>query len=229
MNPISFFGSPTMWWWASRMRFFLRLQPILSAALPSALYVIEDKPDVSKTPLPRFDLLKLGKYASMAVQFSRGCPFQCEFCDIITIYGRKPRTKPPASCWRNSMPYSSSDGASKSSLLTTTSSGTTNWRSNSSQALAEWQQSHGYPFLFYTEASIDLAQKPKLIEAMVKANFFYVFIGIESPSPESLTEAKKFQNLRQDPLESIRFIQKPGSLGDGGFHHWFRFGHRECL
>jgi len=71
--------------------------------------------------------------------------------------------------------------------------------------------------LFYTEASIDLAQKPKLIEAMVKANFFYVFIGIESPSPESLTEAKKFQNLRRDPLESIRFIQSQGLWVTAGF------------
>ncbi len=71
--------------------------------------------------------------------------------------------------------------------------------------------------LFYTEASIDLAQRPELIEAMVKANFFYVFIGIESPSPESLTEAKKFQNLRRDPLESVRFIQSQGLWVTAGF------------
>jgi len=83
--------------------------------------------------------------------------------------------------------------------------------------LEEWQKSHDYALLFYTEASIDLAQRPGLIEAMVKANFFYVFIGIESPSPKSLIEAKKFQNLRRDPLESIRFIQSEGLWVTAGF------------
>ena len=127
------------------------------------------------------------------------------------------------------MPYLSSDGASKSSLSTTTSSAITSWRSNWPQALREWQKSHGYPFLFYTEASIDLAQKPKLIEAMVKANFFYVFIGIESPSPKSLAEAKKFQNLRRDPLESIRFIQSQGLWVTAGFIIGFDSDTEECL
>jgi len=181
------------------------------------LYVVKDKPDVSKTPLPRFDLLKLGKYASMAVQFSRGCPFQCEFCDIITIYGRKPRTKSPGQLlaelnalfelgWRDQV-FIVDD----------------NFIGNHKLALAlavelgKWQKARGYPMLLYTEASIDLAQRPELIKAMVDANFFYVFIGIESPSPKSLTEAKKFQNLRRDPLESIRFIQAEGLWVTAGF------------
>ena len=181
------------------------------------LYVIKDKPDVSKTPLPRFDLLKIGKYASMAVQFSRGCPFQCEFCDIITIYGRKPRTKSPGQLlaelnalfelgWRDQV-FIVDD----------------NFIGNHKLALAlvveleKWQKARGYPMFFHTEASIDLAQRPELIEAMVKANFFFVFIGIESPSPKSLTEAKKFQNLRRDPLESIRFIQSQGLWVTAGF------------
>src|SRR5439155_12226517 len=81
----------------------------------------------------------------------------------------------------------------------------------------EWQKCHDYPHLFYTVASIDLAQMPELIAAMVKANFFYVFICIESPSPKSLTEAKKFQNLRRYPLESVRFIQNQGLWVTGGF------------
>lgn len=80
-----------------------------------------------------------------------------------------------------------------------------------------WQKARGYPLLFFTEASIDLAQRPELIEAMVKANFFFVFIGIESPSKESLAEAKKLQNLRRDPLESVRFIQSKGLWVSGGF------------
>ena len=179
--------------------------------------MIEDKPDVSKTPLPRFDLLKIEKYASMAVQFSRGCPFQCEFCDIITIYGRKPRTKHPSQLLAELEALYKLGWREQVFIVDDNFIGNHKLALELALALEEWQQSHGYPFLFYTEASIDLAQKPKLIEAMVKANFFYVFIGIESPSPESLTEAKKFQNLRRDPLESIRFIQSQGLWVTAGF------------
>jgi len=181
------------------------------------LYVIQDKPDVSKTPVPRFDLLKIKKYFSMAVQFSRGCPFQCEFCDIITIYGRKPRTKAPAQLlaeldalfklgWRELVFIVDDNfiGNHKRAL-------------ELAQSLEEWQKAHGYPFVFYTEASIDLAQRPELIEAMVKANFYYVFIGIESPSEQSLLETKKYQNLRHDQLESIRLIQSQGLWVTAGF------------
>src|SRR5271157_462247 len=181
------------------------------------LYVVNDKPDVSKTPVPRFDLLKLGKYASMAVQFSRGCPFQCEFCDIITIYGRKPRTKRPSQLlaeldrlfelgWRDQVFIVDDNFIGNHKLAL-----------GLALELEEWQKAHHYPILLYTEASIDLAQRTELIEAMVRANFFYVFIGIESPSPKSLTEAKKFQNLRRDPLESIRFIQNQGLWVTAGF------------
>ena len=181
------------------------------------LYVVKDKPDISKTPVPRFDLLQINKYASMAVQFSRGCPFQCEFCDIITLYGRKPRTKSPRQLlaeldalfelgWRDQVFIVDDNfvGNHKRAL-------------ELAQSLEEWQKSHDYPFLFYTEASIDLAQRPELIGAMVKANFYYVFIGIESPSAESLAEAKKYQNLRRDQLDSIRFIQSQGLWVTGGF------------
>jgi radical SAM superfamily enzyme YgiQ (UPF0313 family) len=181
------------------------------------LYVIEDKPDVSKTPLPRFDLLKLGQYASMAVQFSRGCPFQCEFCDIITIYGRKPRTKPPSQLLAELDALFKLGWREQVFIVDDNFIGNHKLALELSLALADWQKSHGYPMLFYTEASIDLAQRPKLIEAMVTANFFYIFIGIESPSPESLTEAKKFQNLRRDPLESVRFIQSQGLWVTAGF------------
>jgi len=181
------------------------------------LYVVSDKPDVSKTPVPRFDLLKLGKYASMAVQFSRGCPFQCEFCDIITIYGRKPRTKRPSQLlaeldrlfelgWRDQVFIVDDNFIGNHKLAL-----------ELALELEPWQIAHHYSLLLYTEASIDLAQRPELIEAMVKANFFYVFIGIESPSPKSLTEAKKYQNLRRDPLESIRFIQNQGLWVTAGF------------
>jgi radical SAM superfamily enzyme YgiQ (UPF0313 family) len=181
------------------------------------LYVIKDKPDVSKTPIPRFDLLKIEKYASMAVQFSRGCPFQCEFCDIITIYGRKPRTKSPSQLLAELDALFALGWRDQVFIVDDNFIGNHKRALELARNLEDWQKSRDYPFLFYTEASIDLAQRPELLEAMVKANFFYVFIGIESPSEESLREAKKFQNLRRNPLECIRFIQSQGLWVTGGF------------
>jgi radical SAM superfamily enzyme YgiQ (UPF0313 family) len=181
------------------------------------LYVVSEKPDVRKTPPPRFDLLKLGKYASMGVQFSRGCPFQCEFCDIITIYGRKPRTKAPAQLLAELDQLYELGWREEVFIVDDNFIGNHKLALELARELEAWQKAHKYPMLLYTEASIDLAQKPELIDAMVKANFFYVFVGIESPSPKSLSEAKKFQNLRRDPLESIRFIQSQGLWVTAGF------------
>ncbi len=181
------------------------------------LYKVKEKPDVSRTPLPRFDLLKIDKYGSMAVQFSRGCPFQCEFCDIITIYGRKPRTKGPAQLMAELDALYELGWRDQVFIVDDNFIGNHKRAFELSLELQEWQKRRGYPMFFYTEASIDLAQKPELIEAMVKANFFFVFIGIESPSPKSLAEAKKFQNLRRDPLECIHFIQSQGLWVTAGF------------
>jgi radical SAM superfamily enzyme YgiQ (UPF0313 family) len=157
------------------------------------LYSITEKPDVSRTPVPRFDLLALEKHALMAVQFSRGYPFTCEFCDIITIYGRRPRTKSPAQLigeldallqlgWRKEVFVVDDNfiGNHKAAL-------------EPAQELERWQRRNRYPFGFFTEASIDLASRPALLDAMVRANFCRVFIGIESPSAESLKETKNFR------------------------------------
>jgi radical SAM superfamily enzyme YgiQ (UPF0313 family) len=181
------------------------------------LYSITEKPDVSRTPVPRFDLLALNKYTFMSVQFSRGCPFTCEFCDIITIYGRRPRTKSPAQLtgeldsllqlgWRKDVFVVDDNfiGNHKAALGLV-------------EELERWQRRNRYPFAFFTEASIDLASRPSLLDGMVKANFWRVFIGIESPSAESLKETKKFQNLRRNLLDSIHFIQQHGLWVMGGF------------
>jgi radical SAM superfamily enzyme YgiQ (UPF0313 family) len=182
-----------------------------------SIYRIIDKPDISQSPIPRFDLLRLDKYASMPVQFSRGCPFQCEFCDIITIYGRRPRTKSSAQLiaeldtlrllgWRNEVFIVDDNfiGNHKQALQL-------------AQDLAVWGDQHNHPFSFYTEASIDLADKTELLAAMVEANFMYVFIGIETPSSEALKGSKKFQNLRSDNVQQIRTIQESGLWVLGGF------------
>ena len=189
---------------------FDRIAADLERGSAQRLYVIHDKPDVSKTPVPRFDLLKIEKYVSMAVQFSRGCPFQCEFCDIITLYGRKPRTKAPRQLLAELDALFELGWREQVFIVDDNFIGNHKRALELARNLEKWQVSHDYPFLFYTEASIDLAQRPELIEAMVRANFYYVFIGIESPSEQALMETKKYQNLRHDQLESIRFIQSQG-------------------
>jgi radical SAM superfamily enzyme YgiQ (UPF0313 family) len=196
---------------------FDRIAVDLERGSAQRLYVIHDKPDIRRTPVPRFDLLKIEKYVSMAVQFSRGCPFQCEFCDIITLYGRRPRTKPPRQLLAELDALFELGWREQVFIVDDNFIGNHKRALELAQNLEKWQVSHDYPFLFYTEASIDLAQRPELIEAMVRANFYYVFIGIESPSEQSLMETKKYQNLRHDQLESIRFIQSQGLWVSAGF------------
>jgi radical SAM superfamily enzyme YgiQ (UPF0313 family) len=181
------------------------------------LYRVTNKPDLTRSPVPRFDLLRLENYASMSVQFSRGCPFQCEFCDIITIYGRKPRTKTAEQLiaeldvlrqfnWRREVFVVDDNfiGNRRAALKLV-------------QAIIPWQRRHEYPFILHTEASIDLAAHPDLMDAMAEANFMYVFIGVETPSEASLREALKLQNLRGDSLTHIATILKRGLWVTAGF------------
>ncbi len=175
-------------------------------------------PDIANRPVPRFDLLDIDAYGSMAVQFSRGCPFHCEFCDIWTIYGNKPRLK--------------SAGAILKELDTLFNLG---WRGavfivddnfigNKKQvkvdllpALKVWQIEHDYPFHFFTEASINMGADEDLLTAMREAGFNQVFIGIETPDPEGLRETGKIQNLHSDMERSIRTIQRHGMEVMAGF------------
>ena len=181
------------------------------------IYVVNDKPDMTGSPIPRFDLLRRGRYVSMPVQFSRGCPFQCDFCDIITIYGRTPRTKSSAQLiaeldrlrelgWRGEVFVVDDNfiGNRKNALQLV-------------KELATWGDAHGRPFSYFTQASVDLADRPELMAAMVAANFIFVFLGIESPSAEALKGSKKFQNLRKDSLEQVRIIQEAGLWVLAGF------------
>jgi radical SAM superfamily enzyme YgiQ (UPF0313 family) len=196
---------------------FGEIAAALEQGAARSLYRVSEKPAMSRSPLPRFDLLRLNKYAQMPVQFSRGCPFQCEFCDIITIYGRKPRSKPPVQVlaeldelyrlgWRNEVFIVDDNfiGNSKHAM-------------ELAREMKPWQELHGFPFAFSTEASIDLADRPELLAAMVEANFMYVFLGIETPSAEALKASKKFQNLRSDNVQQIRTIQHSGLWVLAGF------------
>lgn len=176
-----------------------------------------EKPDVTTTPVPRFDLLNLSDYAVMSVQFSRGCPFQCEFCDIIVLYGRKPRTKAPQQLlaelqclydlgWRETVFVVDDNfiGNKRNVKLFL-------------QELQPWMEEHGYPFTFNTEASVDLAQDQELMDMMVACNFGSVFLGIETPDEDSLQVTKKFQNTRSPLSESVDKITRSGLRIMAGF------------
>ncbi|HEY4046283.1 MAG TPA: B12-binding domain-containing radical SAM protein [Acidobacteriaceae bacterium] len=189
----------------------------LEQGLARSFYRITDKPDMTHSPVPRFDLLRLDKYTSMPVQFSRGCPFQCEFCDIITIYGRRPRAKSPAQLIRELEFLRKLGWRNEVFIVDDNFIGNHHQALQLSLELAKWQKRYKQPFSFYTEASIDLAARPELMDAMVEANFMYVFIGIETPSAEALKESKKFQNLRKNNVEQVRTIQERGLWVLAGF------------
>jgi len=176
-----------------------------------------EKPDVTNTPIPRFDLLEFDAYAEMSVQFSRGCPFQCEFCDIIVLYGRKPRTKSPAQLL-SELDYLYELGWRRSIFMVDD-----NFIGNKRNVklflkeLQPWMVAHEYPFSFATEASVDLAQDQELMDAMVRCNFGSVFLGIETPDEESLAFTQKFQNTRDSLSEAVYKITRSGLRVMAGF------------
>ncbi|MEP0754130.1 B12-binding domain-containing radical SAM protein [Trichocoleus sp. Lan] len=176
-----------------------------------------EKPDVTTTPVPRFDLLEFDAYDSMSVQFSRGCPFQCEFCDIIVLYGRKPRTKTPEQLLAE-LEYLYQLGWRRSVFMVDD-----NFIGNKRNVklflkeLKTWQAEHQYPFRFNTEASIDLAQDQELMDLMVECYFDAVFLGIETPDEESLSLTKKFQNTRSSLGEAVEAITRTGLRPMAGF------------
>ena len=175
------------------------------------------KPDVTETPIPRYDLLDFNAYDNMSIQFSRGCPFQCEFCDIIVLYGRKPRTKTPAQLIKE-LEYLYELGWRRTLFLVDD-----NFIGNKRNVklllreLKGWMANHDYPFHFNTEASVDLANDPELMELMVDCNFNAVFLGIETPDEASLTLTQKFQNTRDSLSDSVEAITRTGLRVMAGF------------
>ncbi|MGB0561617.1 MAG: B12-binding domain-containing radical SAM protein [Spirulinaceae cyanobacterium] len=195
--------------------------PLFVAAIErgeeSGVFRATEKPDVTITPIPRYDLLDMNAYAMMSVQFSRGCPFQCEFCDIIVLYGRKPRTKEPAQLLRELDRLFELGWRGAIFMVDDNFIGN---KRNVKRLLAElkpWMAQKGYPFTFNTEASVDLAQDQELIDAMVACNFGSIFVGIETPDEDSLAVTKKFQNTRDPLSESIYKIQSSGIRVMAGF------------
>jgi radical SAM superfamily enzyme YgiQ (UPF0313 family) len=199
-----------------------RVEDLVSALerAPSGHQVLDAPdgfPDMKNVAVPRFDLLDLSKYASMCLQYSRGCPFRCEFCDIVEIFGRRPRVKTPEQV------LAELEAIHRSGYRGTLFFVDDNFIGNKPAVkrllpiIGEWQRAHGMPFDLYTEASVDLAADPKLLADMVEAGFTSVFVGIETPSARALEQTRKFQNLRLDLSEAVDRITSAGLEVMGGF------------
>ena len=190
----------------------------LEKGVAEHIYASDEFPDIRQTPIPRWDLAPMKKYVSMNIQYSRGCPFNCEFCDITVLYGRKVRTKGKdqilgeleslySTGWRGSVFFVDDNfignrGKLKRDIL---------------PAIIEWMKKRKNPFTFSTEASINLSDDEELMQMLVQAGFDAVFVGIETPDEESLAECSKFQNRNRDLVGCVQKIQKFGLRVRGGF------------
>ncbi|WAC08293.1 MAG: radical SAM protein [Thermodesulfobacteriota bacterium] len=176
---------------------------------PQKLYKETGTVDLKDSPVPRFDLLKLESYQRVSLQFSRGCPYRCEFCDIIVMFGRKPRTKSLEQIG-SELDVLRKLHADNVFFVDDNLIGKKRVAKELLRFLSDYQLKYKYKFQFGTEASLDMADDEELLELLHQANFEWVFIGIESPDAESLKETKKLQNTRQDILSSVRKIYSHG-------------------
>jgi radical SAM superfamily enzyme YgiQ (UPF0313 family) len=179
------------------------------SALPAHLSAPR-RPDVRLSPTPRYDLLDVNAYASMGVQWSRGCPFNCEFCDIIEVFGRKPRMKPAEQLCHDLDAIYATGFRGSVFLADDNLVGNRLEAIRLFERVGEWMARHRYPFTFYGEASINLAACDDLMAAMVEAGFDSVFVGIETPSEEALREAHKAQNLAVDLHTAVEQLVRSG-------------------
>jgi len=181
------------------------------------MYFSEIKPDLCSTPLPDWSLINNRNYATMMVQFSRGCPYDCEFCDITKLNGRIPRTKGPQQIvaeletlwktgWRGSVFFVDDNFIGNRKHV-----------KEALVAIGEWMKQRKFPFTFLTEASVNLAEDDELLELMIAANFNSVFLGLETPDEQTLIDCNKMQNTRLNPSEAVKTLQQRGLQVQAGF------------
>jgi radical SAM superfamily enzyme YgiQ (UPF0313 family) len=182
------------------------------------VYTSEEWPDIEKTPPPLWNLISMRRYATMSIQYSRGCPFDCEFCDIVGLNGHRPRTKTSAQIlgelellhslgWRGGVFFVDDNFIGNKKRL----------KADTLPALTDWMIEKRYPFHFLTEASLNISDDDALMQSMVRAGFRTVFIGIETPHEESLAECGKHQNKNRDLVACVKTIQDAGLEVQGGF------------
>ncbi len=190
----------------------------LEKGCPDRLYTTREKPDLKETPIAQWDLINMKKYALMGIQFSRGCPFNCDFCDVTRLFGHVLRTKARdqviaeleslyTAGWRGEVFFVDDNFIGKKAIL----------KKELLPAMIEWMDQRDRPFCFNTQASINLADDDELMRLMVRAGFACVFIGVESPNESSLTECHKVQNTGRDIVAAIKKIQQFGLQVQAGF------------
>jgi radical SAM superfamily enzyme YgiQ (UPF0313 family) len=181
------------------------------------VYQATERPEMVTSPLPDLSLIKMRRYSTMAVQYSRGCPFNCEFCDIIEIYGRRPRTKAVAQVLAELDQLRAAAWREAVFIVDDNFIGNKARAKELCAALAEWRRQYKTSFDFITEASLNLADDPELMQLMKDAGFLSVFLGIETPDESGLIASNKLQNTRRSLLESVATIQSYGMQVMGGF------------
>ena len=190
----------------------------LAMGTPKHLYGWEGYPELAETPIPAWDLIDKNKYMMLSIQYSRGCPFHCDFCNVVSLFGNTPRTKSSTQIieeleaihrqgWRGGIFFVDDNFIGNKKKL----------KEEVLPALIEWVQERNYPFTFFTEASINIADDEELMDLMVEAGFNCVFVGIETVEEDSLAECGKVQNTKRDLVECVKKIQRHGMQVQGGF------------
>lgn len=176
-----------------------------------------EKPDLTTSPIPRFDLLRLDDYDSMTIQTSRGCPFDCEFCDVVSLFGRKPRHKATTQVLAELEALHRLGASGTVFICDDNFIGSKLYAGSLLKELIPWLKSRGEPFNFLTQASVNLGQDHEMIDLLTEANFGKVFIGIESPDEKVLEASRKYHNLKNPLVESLNNIKKQGITVMGSF------------
>ncbi len=189
----------------------------LQKGQPEKIYTSNIRPDITATPIPLWSLINIQDYATMAVQYSRGCPYNCEFCDIVIMNGRRPRTKTPDQVKKEFQALYDAGWRKSVFIVDDNFIGNRGEVKKMLPVLIEWQKEHNHPFTLLTEASTDLANDEALMQLMSKANFFKVFLGLETPDKESLKECGKYQNASRNLAEAVDRIHRNGMQVMGGF------------
>jgi radical SAM superfamily enzyme YgiQ (UPF0313 family) len=190
----------------------------LAAGVPKPIYQSKDFADVSLTPIPQFELVDINKYVYSIIQYSRGCPYLCDFCDVTALFGRKPRTKSPEHIIAELEKIRLSKNVQLVLFADDNLIGNKKiLKSELLPALIEWRKRVKPSFYFATQLTVNLADDPELMQLLLDAGFVHIFIGIETPDESSLKVAHKNQNLKRNMLETIHAIHEAGFIISGGF------------